>query len=93
MFLSIIYYIRSFTIGNHDECTLGQFQDDQFQGHEHDLLKYKEYGGASSGNTVWRWDSESCTRGITSKEGYGTVRYGTTTHGKQVGVNYLIKAL
>lgn len=75
---------------NHDEYTLGQFKDDQFQGHEH-RIQYD----AVNGNRWKAGDDDggnpSVTTAIIAKTNYGTPRYGTTTHGKQVGLHYIIK--
>lgn len=74
----------------HDVYAVGEFKDDQFQGHEHyldhDAWNGRRYAigssdGANPGNT----------NGIIQKSGYGTPRYGTTTHSKQIGMNYIIK--
>lgn len=75
---------------DHDVYTLGEFKDDQFQGHEHDY-RHQDYNGnvaAGSGGVEMK---DAVTKGIANKTGYGQARYGTTTHGKQVGLNYIIK--
>lgn len=75
---------------DHDVYTLGEFKDDQFQGHEHDY-RHQDYSGnvaAGSGGVEMK---DAVTKGIANKTGYGQARYGTTTHGKQVGLNYIIK--
>lgn len=79
------------TIAAHDEYTLGQFKDDQLQGHEH---KENLHGGSGSyvGGTVNSSSTSYNTLGIVADATHGTPRVGTTTHGKQVGVNYIIKA-
>lgn len=79
------------TIATHDTYTLGQFKDDQFQDHIH-----QNYGGWGSGSTDqgrFRVDGNSPAnawneRSVRSGSGY---RYGTTTHGKQKGVNWIMK--
>ena len=82
-------------IQEHDVYTLGQFKDDQFQGHSH-----KYYGGTHGnyGGYVRFEDSAGGPNALYPGtphpiSEYGTPRYGTTTHGKQVGVLYCIKAL
>lgn len=70
---------------SHDVYGLGEFKDDQMQEHTHQY-KLNFYG---SGSDI----SSSCTNGINAA--YNTTintsgRTGTTTHGKQVGVNYII---
>lgn len=75
---------------SHDAYLLGDFRDDQFQGHEHDY-QHQDYTGnvaAGSGGVEMK---NAVTNGIANKSGYGNVRYGTTTHGKQVGLYYIIK--
>ncbi len=73
---------------NHDEYTLGQFKDDQLQNHRH--------------RVDWADGVRNPNAPITGVfTGYGTFAYvgstaecrtGTTTHGKQIGVNWIIKA-
>lgn len=76
---------------NHDEYTLGEFKDDQFQYHRHEIAvntgtsgQYRNITGAAQKAV----DYAENTLGISS--GYG--RHGTVTRGKSVGVNYIIKA-
>ena len=80
------------SIATHDVYTLGEFKDDQFQSHTH---SYTDYGisnttsGISGGGlsyTAGYFSAWSRTTGTPSG------RTGTTTHGKQVGVNWIIKA-
>jgi hypothetical protein len=85
-------FITNNTNQAHEIHTLGQFKDDQFQGHEH-RIQYDALNGS-------RWEvgdndggNPSVTTAIIAKTNYGTPRYGTTTHGKQIGVTYLIKVL
>ena len=94
----VIYYIRSFSsikeYNNHDVYALGEFKNDQFQGHDHEYYAPSDTEGNAIYEDMWCEDPEwQRTRRILSREDCGTVRYGETTHGKQVGVNYLIKAL
>lgn len=78
------------SIESHDVYNLGQFKDDQFQGHEHQSqFSYTIKAGSGSYNKAGQGDKP--TTAILTKSGYGTPRYGTTTHGKQIGVNYIIK--
>jgi hypothetical protein len=86
-------------IAEHDVYTQGQFKDDQFQGHEH--------GGIKAGAETWSYALNGIqenhdkngrngpinTTSIISKAGYGDVRYGTTTHGKQKAAYYYVKAV
>lgn len=68
------------TIANHDVYTLGEFKDDQIQ----NIGKMK--ANATNGYSVV---SGGIAGYITSNS---ALRTGTTTHGKQLGVNYIIKA-
>lgn len=72
------------TIATHDVYTLGQFKDDQMQ----DWRSSGQWRNfAPSPNNGW--DFIAKTTGYTPISG----RYGTTTHGKQKGVNWIIKAV
>jgi len=83
-----------------DTYNLGQFKDDQMQGHYHGRLAsglqfyVRVASGGSliepSAGTTIRIDA---TTGDPSADGSsnGTPRTGTTTRGKRVGVNYIIK--
>lgn len=71
------------TIAAHDVYTLGQFKDDQLQQITSSVLT-----NGKGGNVAGVLYSE--TSGGTSVYPY---RAGATTHGKQIGVNYCIKAL
>lgn len=79
------------TIADHDVYTLGEFKDDHFQGHAHDR-------GAVSGSDNTNGGAYRTIPGViptggpTTYDIYGTPRFGTTTHGKQKGVAYYIKA-
>ena len=75
------------TIEAHDTYTVGEFKDDQLQRHTHTYIQ----GGAAvqaiaSSGTQGAYNSQTLTTSIP------TGRTGTTTHGKQTGVNYIIKA-
>lgn len=91
----------TYTMGAHDTYSLGDFKDDQFQGHWHRFSTNgndKGKGGMHSayGGGDGPYDSSTYPNGIItpqSMENMGNVRYGTTTHGKQVGVYYIIKVL
>jgi len=95
------------TIAEHDVYTLGQFKDDQFQGHHHewfpekpegrtDLSKGRNFAVDSGKNFFYYPDSVSAMStviGQACSDGTnGTPRFGTTTHGKQKGVAFYIKA-
>lgn len=79
-------------IANHDVYGLAEFKDDQIQDHNHEIRRRNNNGWIPSG---WY---------ITDSQGRGTsnggdilntfaCRHGETTHGKQLGVNYIIKVL
>lgn len=87
------------TIAEHDVYTLGEFKDDQFQGHKH-IIKQDSNNpptgvpinspalfGANSGKPNTNAMGETYSDGTN-----GEPRVGTATHGKQKGVAYYIKA-
>lgn len=88
----------------HDVYELGQFKDDQLQGHFHILgdkwgnensaLGRGKAGGknyAAAANTAASGiEIERALRLIEDTEN-GQPRVGSTTHGKQIGVRYIIK--
>ena len=77
----------------HDVYTIGQFKDDQLQGHSHSF--YNVYWNDNGGDANPTASSQRAVNSetIISDGTNGTPRYGTTTHGKQIGVLYCIKAL
>jgi len=81
------------TIATHDTYTVGEFKDDQFQSHVHNT-HLKGHMTTSSGD-AWctAYDQEvTGTRTTSASTDTGfTPREGTTTHGKQLGVNFIIK--
>ena len=77
------------TIATHDVYELGEFKDDQMQDHKHSTTI-----GVANGENVLT-DSFASTnekRYDAYTKGMNTGRTGTTTHGKQKGVTYIIKA-
>ena len=70
-------------IQDHDVYTLGEFKDDQLQSHTHSIIAGNS--GASWGASYSQYNASSSTITMSG-------RTGTTTHGKQIGVNYIIKA-
>lgn len=76
------------TIADHDVYELGEFKDDQVQDHTH-----SEKAPSGGWNTLDAGSIQAPTRGYTSDTtgGVKSGRSGTTTHGKQVGVSYIIK--
>ena len=71
------------SIATHDVYTLGLFRDDQMQSHVHSQMGNpgQGHGGETPIVSEATW----------SNTGYNTGRSGDTTHGKQFGVNYIIK--
>lgn len=80
-------------IKEHDVYELGQFKDDQIQGHRHDSgsTLYAGNTGNRAFSNVSGDNSTRYTKGVKSQSGYGEARVGTTTHGKQIGIKYIIK--
>ena len=82
------------SIATHDTYTLGQFKDDQLQNHVH---YYSQTSGSESGSVVTSNDGRlpSHTAKTTDVRTFTNwnvaIRTGTTTHGKQKGVNFIIK--
>ncbi len=82
-------------IATHDTYSVGGFKDDQMQSHTHPgpsdgLIINTVAAGTNGGQlgTGMYWKN-----GASYSTGTDTGRKGTTTHGKQLGVNYIIKAL
>lgn len=65
--------------------TLGEFKNDQFEDHTHSMSQYFASGSGlyTTGGGAGRW--------ATTTGNANTGRHGTTTHGKQLGVNFIIK--
>lgn len=76
---------RASGVANHDIYTIGQFKDDQFQDHQH--------SGGGSPSQVYAAEIGFSKANPSNTGGAITGRRGTTTHGKQIGVNYIIKAV
>ena len=85
----------------HDTYTLGQFKDDQMQGHKMSTASVGGYGfsghyAIASGNVysvpvLAGADDELVMNTIITDTVNGTPRTGSTTHGKQLGINYIIR--
>ena len=105
---------NSFTIGTHDEYTVGQFKDDQMQningsvngvGRHYSVSmtangaftlststsKFFNGSGDSYNNAGFNFNSYGVAR--TGYDSNGTLVGSDVTHGKNMGVNYLIKAI
>ena len=78
-------------IKEHDVYNIGEFKDDQMQGHKHSIqmFLYKQGDKGPAGNYFGYGPSD--TSDPINDGVNGTPRIGSTTHGKQVGVNYIIK--
>ncbi len=70
----------------HDVYALGEFKDDQFQSHTHKYTIYSQRKDVS-----WSSSSHIWVDTANANTGEPTGRIGTTTHGKQMGTNYIIK--
>lgn len=83
------------SITEHDVYNIGEFKDDQIQGHWHTSRPQ-----ISSGNSDGKYKAQitTDTKAINPNTGNpitnnvnGIPRIGSTTHGKQVGINFIIK--
>lgn len=79
----------------HDIYEVGEFKDDQMQGHRHPM-RPQISDGSSDG--VWKAQVTKNTQSAQMFSGdpvnngtNGTPRTGDTTHGKQIGINFIIK--
>ena len=97
------------TIVAHDVYTVGQFKDDQLQGHKHNDSGHNHTfncgnwenessqprGSQAANWFTYRTELGYANLGLPTKydDNYGNPRTGTTTHGKQIGITYIIKAL
>lgn len=70
----------------HDVYAVGEFKDDQFQSHTHKYTTYNRKKDVSWSSSEHIWVDTASTNTDTP-----TGRIGTTTHGKQIGMNYIIK--
>lgn len=91
--------LNSGSIAAHNAVSLGAFQDDQFQSHAHHVYINNDPNYPVLSNKNLKADGEdywnvnpSGTYPIVASTEYEGNRAGTTTHGKQLGVNYIIKA-
>jgi len=81
-------------IAEHDVYTLGQFKDDQVGEHEHSMTLSSRRGDASySRPGGWGGDPYSDRTDTNNTGAISSGRHGTTTHGKQTGVFFVIKAV
>ena len=82
---------KKLSIKEHDVYNVGEFKDDQMQGHEHSAYKNYEDGATGGAGTATNFGGKQRTEGIEPDGVNGVPRIGSTTHGKQVGINYVIK--
>lgn len=89
------------TIAAHDTYTVGQFKDDQMQNAEGNFTAYSYSDGLAGGAFSSNTDNPNVLMGGTTPtlnfDDFNfnlskVARTGTTTHGKQMGVNFIIKA-
>lgn len=75
----------------HDIYEVGEFKDDQMQGHRHNVsaFLYKQGTNGPAGNYFDYGNTK--TSDPVNDGTNGTPRTGSTTHGKQIGINYIIK--
>lgn len=83
------------SIKEHDVYNVGEFKDDQMQGHWHNIKDgAKSEGGGSDRNALGDpggGSNDTIVRNPINDGENGIPRTGTTTHGKQVGINFIIK--
>lgn len=92
---------RGSGVSAHDTYTVGQFKDDQMQNAEGHFTAYSYSNGLAGGAFSSNIDNPDVLMGGTtptlnfddfSFNLSNVARTGTTTHGKQLGVNFIIKA-
>jgi hypothetical protein len=74
--------------------TLGEFKDDQIQGHKHNSTYNATTNGVgefSCFSFTGNHYEKDTPQNIVSDGTHGLPRTGDTTHGKQLGGNYIIK--
>ena len=76
-------------IETHDVYTLGEFKDDQFQTHTHTVSALRK---TTTGSTTTSGSGSDTLYQYAITSSAPTNRKGDTTHGKQKGVSYIIKA-
>lgn len=86
-------------IAAHNVLNMGEFQDDAFQEHAHYLYINGDYNYPvkssqslkADGDSIWSCTPSGAFDIVASKNATGN-RASGTTHGKQLGVNFIIKA-
>lgn len=74
---------KTHTIADHDVYEIGEFKDDQLQSHTHSQMGNLGQGHGSTTPIV--------AEATYSRTSVNDGRSGNTTHGKQIGLNYIIK--
>ncbi len=77
------------TVGAHDALALAEFSDDQFEEHNH-TIGYQTTGTPGTQNALMVGNAETGTSDVFARI-VTSGRVGTTTHGKIIGVNHIIK--
>ena len=80
--------------GNHYNDTglsLGEFIDDRFQAHEHNIGNVGSSSGSSTSKIQLSGYNLSSSGIVKQNNEMGEPRYGKTTEVKSIGVNYIIK--
>lgn len=75
----------------HDIYNIGEFKDDQMQGHVHEVYRNRETNPTGGAGTTTVYGAIESSSGPKSDGVNGIPRTGKTTHGKQIGINYIIK--
>ena len=78
-------------ITEHDVYNVGEFKDDQMQGHVHEIYRNRETDPTGGAGTTTIYGTKESSSGPKSDGINGIPRTGKTTHGKQIGINYIIK--
>lgn len=79
------------SITEHDVYNVGEFKDDQMQGHVHDVYRNQETNPTGGAGTMTSSGIKEGSSGPKSDGVNGIPRVGTTTHGKQIGINFIIR--
>lgn len=79
------------SITEHDIYNVGEFKDDQMQGHTHEIYKNYETNPTGGAGTVTIYGGKEPSSEPKTDYINGIPRTGKTTHGKQIGINYVIK--
>lgn len=79
------------SITEHDVYNVGEFKDDQMQGHVHEIYKNYETNPQGGAGATTIYGGKIRSSGPETDGVNGIPRTGKTTHGKQIGINYIIK--